>query len=567
MHKKLRVNTSKKLSSCIVMTRRIAYAAKPLTDADRRFGLPRDRTITHPLIDMRFTARGLKPLQPKEDPPKKEEEKKEEPECHDFVILTLEIPTEEGVFHEVSRTEAVPWSVNPKWTKPIRIAFRFDAAQPCRILVYNVSSKTADLMGVDCLGQAAFDLHDFIFDLRKPHTLTLRLQSRVGNRGEIHMGLRQATSCGAVLSGAFAFTDYKVDKVYLTMVKVADDGEEEEIYRTNVGEGKKKSEFDMLRIPMQKIGDSNEQTRLRFSLFKASKKKDPKLLGTCDTTVEKFVKSPTPRKLLGKKDKPVATFQLAKMRIERTPTLCDYFRSDLQIECHVAIDFTSSNKDPLSPQSLHFRSVDKFNEYESCLNAFGPLLTSYCFKNMFAVYGFGGRVTGFTGNYFPLNCDQRSPLVRGFDGIMNAYRDCLPKIQLSNPTIFSDLIEAIRQPQDERFKSGRYYGILLILVDDVVSDMEETIKQIVESSYQALSIVIVGIGPADFTEMERFSDHTALNDNGKPMKRHNCVFVPFEKTLEEASLRQVVSWALQDIPCQIDEFCKMQDFHPDVSID
>ena len=552
------------------MPARIAYAGKPLTAADRRFGLPDDRTITHPLIDMRVTARGLKPLQPKEDapPPKNKDDSSEgnkEEECHDFLILALEIPADDGLFHEVARAEAVPWTPNPKWTKPIRIAFRFDEAQPCRLLVYNVSSKDADLLGVDCLGQAAFDLHDFIFDMRKPHTLTLRLQSRVGSRGELHMGLRQATSCGAVLSGAFAFTDHKVDKVYMTMAKVLDDGEDE-IYRTNVGQGKKKSEFDTLKIPMQKIGDSDEQTKLKFSLFKTGKK-EPKLLGSCETTVEKFVKSPTPRKLLGKKDKPVATFQLTKMRIERTPTLCDYFKSDLQIECHVAIDFTSSNKDPLSPQSLHYRCVDKFNQYESCLNAFGPLLTKYCFKNMFAVYGFGGRLTGFSGNYFPLNCDQRSPLVHGFDGIMGAYRDCLPKIQLSNPTVFSDIIEAVRQPQDERFKSGRYYGILLILVDDVVSDMEETIKQVVESSYQALSIVIIGIGPADFTEMEKFNDYKSLRSDSKPMKRHNCVFVPFQKTLEEACLRQTVSWALQDIPSQIDEFCKLQDFHPDMSID
>ena len=186
---------------------------------------------------------------------------------------------------------------------------------------------------------------------------------------------------------------------------------------------------------------------------------------------------------------------------------------------------------------------------------------------MFAVYGFGGRVTGFDGNYFPLNGDQRNPVVRGFDGIVNAYRDILPKVQLSNPTVFSDIIKSVRQLQDERFKSGRYYGILLILVDDVVSDMEETINEIVEASYQALSIVIVGIGPADFTEMERFNDHTTLKAATKAMKRHSCVFVPLEKTLKEGPLRQVTSWALQDIPCQIGEFCKMHEFHPDMSID
>jgi hypothetical protein len=41
-----------------------------------------------------------------------------------------------------------------------------------------------------------------------------------------------------------------------------------------------------------------------------------------------------------------------------------------------------------------------------------------------------------------------------------------------------------------------------MLTDGVIHDMRETIDKIVEASDKPLSIVIIGIGDADFTNME-----------------------------------------------------------------
>ena len=45
--------------------------------------------------------------------------------------------------------------------------------------------------------------------------------------------------------------------------------------------------------------------------------------------------------------------------------------------------------------------------------------------------------------------------------------------------------------------------ILLILTDGIISDIEVTIDQIVRGSSLPLSIIIVGIGDADFNAMDR----------------------------------------------------------------
>lgn len=44
--------------------------------------------------------------------------------------------------------------------------------------------------------------------------------------------------------------------------------------------------------------------------------------------------------------------------------------------------------------------------------------------------------------------------------------------------------------------------MLLILTDGEITDMDDTIKAIVDASFLPMSIIIVGIGSADFTNME-----------------------------------------------------------------
>jgi hypothetical protein len=45
------------------------------------------------------------------------------------------------------------------------------------------------------------------------------------------------------------------------------------------------------------------------------------------------------------------------------------------------------------------------------------------------------------------------------------------------------------------------YHILLLLTDGVINDLEKTIDQIVRGSSLPLSIIIVGVGNEDFTNM------------------------------------------------------------------
>jgi vacuolar-type H+-ATPase subunit F/Vma7 len=54
------------------------------------------------------------------------------------------------------------------------------------------------------------------------------------------------------------------------------------------------------------------------------------------------------------------------------------------------------------------------------------------------------------------------------------------------------------------------YQILLLITDGIISDMPQTIAEIVASSKLPTSIIIVGVGNADFSNMEQLDGDDGL---------------------------------------------------------
>jgi hypothetical protein len=66
----------------------------------------------------------------------------------------------------------------------------------------------------------------------------------------------------------------------------------------------------------------------------------------------------------------------------------------------------------------------------------------------------------------------------------------------------------------------QHYTVLLIITDGVINDMDETIAGIVRASALPLSIVIIGVGAADFSAMRILdADDAPLRAGGFVMAR------------------------------------------------
>lgn len=73
------------------------------------------------------------------------------------------------------------------------------------------------------------------------------------------------------------------------------------------------------------------------------------------------------------------------------------------------------------------------------------------------------------------------------------------------------------------------YQILLLLTDGVIHDMPKTIDLVIELSELPCSIIIIGVGAADFSAMEELDGDGGLlrNSRGVAAARDIVQFVQF----------------------------------------
>lgn len=90
---------------------------------------------------------------------------------------------------------------------------------------------------------------------------------------------------------------------------------------------------------------------------------------------------------------------------------------------------------------------------------------------------------------------------------------------------------------------SQQYFILLILTDGVITDMADTREAIVHASHLPMSVIIVGVGNADFSDMQMLDgdDGILRSPKGEPVLRDIVQFVPF-RNFKHVRISQGFSW-------------------------
>ena len=243
----------------------------------------------------------------------------------------------------------------------------------------------------------------------------------------------------------------------------------------------------------------------------------------------------------------------------------DYLRGGMQINLNLAIDFTGSNGVPNIPNSLHYLGPNA-NLYETAIRACGDIISYYNYDQKIPAFGFGGKFYGNpeVDHCFPLNCNQNNPEICGIDGVLQTYRTVLNNTILFGPTFFHFIIDKLNEKVKEDMDRGNYnnYNILMILTDGVIDDMDETINSLVESSYLPISVIIIGIGDADFSNMDIFNadDDHLIDVNGRKIDREFIQFVSYKDLQNDG--RKLAEQVLEEIPKQIVEFYQYKKISP-----
>ena len=161
---------------------------------------------------------------------------------------------------------------------------------------------------------------------------------------------------------------------------------------------------------------------------------------------------------------------------------------------------------------------------------------------------------------FSLNGNPANPSINGINGILQEYRQKLPHIALHGPTYFKGILEAFIS-YTAAMAQTNIYQVLLILTDGVIHDMQQTKELVVSASELPCSIIIVGVGDADFAMMEQLdADERLLRAaSGRVAKRDIVQFVEFKECVRKGNLAEEV---LREIPDQVVSQMEQAGFKP-----
>jgi len=239
------------------------------------------------------------------------------------------------------------------------------------------------------------------------------------------------------------------------------------------------------------------------------------------------------------------------------PNFVDYVSGGCELNVVIGIDFTGSNGDPRKPGTLHHIDDYSLNDYEKAISSIVGILSEFDSDKKFPVLGFGAKYGGVVRHCFQCGASEQAV---GLEGVLSAYRSVFNSgLIMSSPTDITEVIQTAaaraESSLDSALRSGRQtYTILLVVTDGAVSDIQATARCIEQVHDAPLSIVIVGVGNADFSGM-RF-----LDDLRKPGKRDIVQFVPFNQHSRDPT--DLSSVTLDEIPGQLVDFFQARKIAP-----
>eukprot|EP01028_Stygiella_incarcerata_P010829 TRINITY_DN583_c0_g1_i1.p1 TRINITY_DN583_c0_g1~~TRINITY_DN583_c0_g1_i1.p1 ORF type:complete len:565 (-),score=145.11 TRINITY_DN583_c0_g1_i1:129-1823(-) len=481
-------------------------------------------------------------------------------------------------YTELGRTEIIKDCLNPKWVKGFTVNYYFERQQYLRFSVYDIDNPSDSLEKHDFLGSFDCVMGDIVTAAGK--TLTGDL-GRPGhkNKGKISIYCEEMAEINDIVM--FEARGNKLAKKdlfgksdpFLVISRSQESGGFIPVHKTEVIKKNLNPQWAKFSVPIVQLCNGDEYRPLLFEVFDWNKSGKHELIGSFSASLtDLFCGEPifteTSHTLLSmKKKKPSGTLFLSGTRV-RVPSFMDYIAGGCEISLLVSIDFTGSNGDPRIPGTLHHIRPGSLNEYESVLSSVGDILIHYDSDKKIPAFGFGGILResrqGTVDHCFSLKPMGQSPECDGIEELLHAYRWRMGNVGLAGPTLFTPSIRmAMGYASQHVTQESQQYFILLMITDGVITDMRATMDAIVEATQFPLSIVIVGVGMEDFTNMNVLDADTEplKHSNGTMATRDIVQFVEFSK-FRNGDPALLASEVLEEIPAQLVGFMASRGFQP-----
>uniref|UniRef100_H0VDC4 Copine-8 n=1 Tax=Cavia porcellus TaxID=10141 RepID=H0VDC4_CAVPO len=426
-------------------------------------------------------------------------------------------------WREFGRTEVIDNTLNPDFVRKFILDYFFEERENLRFDLYDVDSKSPNLSKHDFLGQVFCTLGEIVGSqgsrLEKP------IVGIPGRKcGTIILTAEELNCCrDAVL---MQFCANKLDKKdffgksdpFLVFYRSNEDGSFTICHRTEVVKNTLNPVWQAFKISVRALCNGDYDRTIKVEVYDWDRDGSHDFIGEFTTSYRELSRGQSqfnvyevvnPKKK-GKKKKYInsGTVTLLSFLVETEVSFLDYIKGGTQINFTVAIDFTASN-----------------------------------------------------------NGNPQNPYCDGIEGVMEAYYRSLKSVQLYGPTNFAPVINHVARYASS-VKDGSQYFVLLIVTDGVISDMAQTKESIVNASKLPMSIIIVGVGPAEFDAMvELDGDDVRVSSRGKYAERDIVQFVPFRDYIDRSgnhilSMARLAKDVLAEIPEQFLSYMRARGIKP-----
>lgn len=486
---------------------------------------------------------------------------------------------------EFGRTEVIDNTLNPDFVRKFVLDYFFEEKQNLRFDVFNVDSRSCNISKhKDFLGQSFCTLGEVIGSQRSK--LEKPLTGIPGKKcGTIILSAEELSNCRDIVT--LQLCANKLDKKdffgksdpFLVFYRSNEDGTFTICHKTEVVKNTLNPVWQPFTIPVRALCNGDYDRTVKVDVYDWDRGGSHDFIGEFTTSYRELSRGQSqfsvyevlnPKKKC-KKKKYInsGTVTLLSFKAESEYTFLDYIKGGTQLNFTVAIDFTASNGNPSQPTSLHYMNPYQLNAYGMALKAVGEIIQDYDSDKLFPAYGFGAKIPpdGKISHEFPLSGDMENPNCVGIQGVLEAYFKSLRTVQLYGPTNFAPVINQVARAAGQVTDGSQYY-VLLVITDGVISDMAQTKEAVVNASSLPLSIIIVGVGPAEFDAMEELDgDEVRVSSRGRFAERDIVQFVPFRDYVDRSG-NQVLSMArlakdvLAEIPEQFLSYMKSREIKP-----
>lgn len=477
---------------------------------------------------------------------------------------------------EIGRTEKILDSLSPRWTKKFRLQYRFEERQQLRFGVYDIDSSRERLSDHDPLGFMECSLGEVMAGQSRGFSRTL------ARGGEIFVYAEEIASTNNLVTFSLQGRDLdkkdffgKSDPFFeISRVNIESNGFSI-VYRSEVIRNSLNPRWRPVELDTVSLCNSDPERTLRVDVYDEDSDGSHDLIGSFTTSLQRLLQGPgheneyecineKKKKKKGSKYRHSGLVSLTQIQTEKCFSFLDFIYGGLQLNFTVAIDFTGSNGHPSQLSSLHYNGpAGRPNQYVTAIQAVGSIIQDYDSDKMFPSLGFGAMVppNNQVSHEFFLSLDPSRPFCAGLEGILSAYQTALNCVRLYGPTNFCPVIRHVAKFAEAYQQDPSNYFVLLIITDGLITDFEETKALLKRVSVLPMSIIIIGVGEEDFSQMEE------LDGDDKPRKTSRDIvqFVELRRFLLPGggwSQELLAQSVLAEVPGQITSWMKSAGFTP-----